>query len=131
MAFKLPEEITPSILSRLEILSKQNGVSLVSVISSLGGAKSAAHDWRIGKASPSLAALLKFSEYFGVSLDYLVLGKESDTPIIQGVTGTDEELLRKFHALTPDLQDRLMSYADGLLAAMPQKEDDLGEKLSG
>lgn len=29
-----------------------------------------------------------------------------------------------------EFHNRLMSYADGLLAAMPQKEDDLGEKLS-
>lgn len=131
MAFRLPENVSNSLIPRLESLAEKNHSSLSRVISCLGGPNSAASEWKKGKAKPSLAAIIAFAEYFNVSLDYLVLGKESDAPVIQGVTGVDEDLLRKFHALTPDLQDRLMSYADGLLAAMPQKEDELGEKLSG
>ena len=131
MAFRLPEDIANSLVPRLEQIAEKNNYSLSGAISRLGGPNSAASEWKKNKAKPSLAAVVAFANLFDVSLDYLVLGKKTDTPVIQGVTGVDEELLRKFHALTPDLQDRLMSYADGLLAAMPQKENELGEKLSG
>ena len=117
-------------LDRLQSLMDEKKVNAKQVTSEAGIASSAITDWKKGRAKPSLPAAISLAKYFDVSLDFLVLGKRTDIPVIQGVTGVDEDLLRKFHALTPDLQDRLMSYADGLLAAMPQKEDELGEKLS-
>ena len=92
----------------------------------------------LGKSSPSLDAVIKISDYFDVSIDYLVHGK--NTPTIRELDSSvhnldfsnhlDIDLLKKFHQLTPDLQEKLLAYADGMLAAMPRQQTSSEKRLS-
>ena len=77
--------------------------------------------------------MTKLAEYFNVTLDYLILGKEAtpepDAPpvVVERViyagmdtsSPVDNELYGKFHRLSPENQGKVMAYMDGMLAALP------------
>lgn len=73
---------------------------------------------------------MKFADYFNVSLDYIVRGVDFKDPNVDNSleisNAREQKCLKKFRKLTPDLQDRLLIYADGMIAAMP--DDECGEK---
>ena len=117
------------------ILGKMDelGITAYRISNDIGLSNSAFSDWKKGKGSPSLDAVTKIASYMNVSIDYLVNGSDfvqQDQPdpaisIPVELSGRmDEELLDKFHRLTPDLQEKLMAYLDGMLAAAPKPQDD-------
>ena len=77
----------------------------------LGLSNSAFTDWGKGKSSPSLSAVVKFADYFNVSIDYLVHGCDFDA------NNSDKELLTKFHSLSSNHQAKVIGYIDGLTDA--------------
>lgn len=117
------------ILKRLFDLLDERGVTPKQITDQLGMSNSSFSDWKKGKGSPGVDALSKLAEYFNVSLDWLILGKTSDgevaTPVapkaLEYSSSTDEELLRKFHALPAEYQGKVMSYIDGMLAVIPEE----------
>lgn len=96
----------------------------------LGISGSSFTDWKKGKGSPSLDVVVKFADYFNVSLDYIVRGVDFKNPNVDNSleisNSREQKCLKKFRKLTPELQDRLLIYADGMIAAMP--DDEYGEK---
>lgn len=119
----------PTLLDRVKELMEQSGIKAKQLTGELGISNSSFTDWKKGKGSPSLDTVVKFSDYFNVSIDYLVRGTEftetagcSVLKKLDFSNNEDKELLDKFHSLTPELQGKLMSYMDGMLAAMPIQE---------
>lgn len=113
------------LLERIYQLMNKQGIKPTNLAKQLGLSTSTFTDWSKGKGSPSLKAVMQFSDYFNVSLDYLVYGKEdSPSNVLELSNQSDRELLDKFHSLTPELQGKLLSYADGMLAAMPVQEEE-------
>lgn len=118
-----------TLLDRIKELMNDRQINARQLTSELGISSSSLTDWNKGKSSPSLDAVIKISDYFDVSIDYLVHGK--NTPTIRELDSSvhnldfsnhlDIDLLKKFHQLTPDLQEKLLAYADGMLAAMPRQ----------
>ena len=82
-------------LARLDELLHENRTNAKRVCEKLGMSNSAFTDWNKGKAKPGVEALVKLAEYFNVSLDYLILGKESpaapDAPPVQQSASQDED----------------------------------------
>ena len=118
------------LLDRVRDLMEDRGIKAKQLTAELGISNSSFTDWRKGKGSPSLDAVTKFAEYFGVSIDYLVYGDEKKTPIrLDFSNPRDQEFLDKLHSLTPELQEKVMAYMDGMLAAIP-KSDEEGKRLS-
>ena len=87
-------------------------------------------DKMMDTSSPGVEALSKLADYFDVTLDYLILGKESVTeqnPSVSSVPDSlpdfsafpDSELYAKFHRLPSEYQGKVMAYIDGMLAALP------------
>jgi len=128
-------ERTREIVGRLEALAKEHDIAPTTLAVSLGMAKSSFSDWR-KKASPSLDALLKFSNYFHVSLDYLVTG--SDSPYAapkmepwqsgRGLSPTAKALVSKYESLPPELKGRADAYMDVLTSMVPSSQE---ERMSG
>lgn len=110
-------------LDRITALIHELGLSCKQVCDDLGLANSTFSDWKRGKAKPSLNAVVMLAEYLGVSIDYLVHGKEFSGAVVEFSNPSDESFLSKLHTLTPDLQSKLLSYMDGMIAAMPQGSD--------
>lgn len=59
-----------------ESLLLENGVKSATVAKETGIAKSTFSDWKKGKSSPKQDKLKKIADYFGVSVEYLMTGKE-------------------------------------------------------
>jgi len=78
-----------------EILRKRlAGENLSKVARELGISKSLLADWVASRRLPSLKnidAVAKLADYLGISLEQLLLGKNSDRKIISAVTFDDDE----------------------------------------
>ena len=124
------------ILERLYELMRERGTNAKRVCEELEMSNSAFTDWKKGKAKPGVEALTKLAEYFNVTLDYLILGKEAapepDAPpvVVERVVygrmdssdPVDNELCGKFHRLSPENQGKVMAYMDGMLAALSSSD---------
>ena len=112
-------------LERTKELIGKSGITEKQLTAELGISNSSFTDWRKGKGKPSLETVVKISDYFHVSIDYLVRGKEFDEPKkLDFSNSKDEELLSKFHELTPELRERLLAYMDGMLSVIPKEDSE-------
>ena len=57
-------------------LCQRKGVSVYQVVRATGVPASTMSDWKNGRSVPKVEKLKLLADYFGVSLDYLVTGKE-------------------------------------------------------
>jgi len=62
----------------LKEIRKEKKYSQLKVAMDLSISREALSYYENGKRSPDLEMLVKLSEYFNVSIDYLILGKEFD-----------------------------------------------------
>lgn len=116
-----------TLLDRVRDLMEQRGIKAKQLTAELGISNSSFTDWGKGKGSPSLDAVTKFSDYFGVSIDYLVRGEEFDDSLELDFSNLrDKEFLNKFHSLPPEMRDKVIAYMDGMIAALPAAME--GEK---
>ena len=60
----------------VELLQKNN-MTAYQVCKATGIAPATVSDWKSGKSTPKQDKLKKIADHFGVSLDYLMTGKES------------------------------------------------------
>ena len=67
-----------TILERLIMLQEQSGMNQKQLQKELGLSNSAFSDWKKGKGRPSVEALVRFSEFFGVSMDWRRNVRKSD-----------------------------------------------------
>ncbi len=113
------------LLKRVYALMEKAEIKPTQLAKELGMSTSTFSDWARGKGSPSLKAVMQFSEYFNVSLDYLVYGKSyeaSSTSVLEFSNSEDEELLKKFHLLPPELRQKAVGYIEGMISTMPKPE---------
>ena len=73
-------------------------------------------DWKSGKSSPNADKLLKMSRYFGVSMEYLMTGENSDhEPLPSVILSEDEDsLLASFRALNKEGRKKAAEYVSDL-----------------
>lgn len=60
-----------------EQLLQKRGVTPYKVAKEAGVTQTALSNWKTGKSQPTLKTLQKIANYFGVSVDYLMTGKDS------------------------------------------------------
>ncbi len=115
------------LLKRIHRLREQQGIKPTNLAKQLGMSSSTFTDWGNGKGSPSLKAVIQFAEFFGVSTDYLIYGKEhSNSSITEFSNPEDKALLDAFHSLTPELKVKATAYIEGMAATL--KEQSLNKK---
>lgn len=115
------------IIDRLNLLQQQSGMKPKDLTIALGINQSAFTDWKKGKSKPGLTPLIKFSKYFGVSLDWLVFGNE-DSSSNESISSTsdyaylaEKKMIQKFRLLPTNCKQNVLSYMDGMLAALPNE----------
>lgn len=123
-----------TIVDRLIALMDERNLKPAQITRELSISGSSFTDWKKGKGSPSLEVVVKFADYFNVSLDYIVRGEDFKSPhsdnALEVSNIRERNCLKKFRKLTPILQDKLLVYADGMIAAMPSDEVDEEKSLS-
>lgn len=119
-----------SLLDRIFKLQKASGCSANHITRELGLAVSSFTDWKKGRCSPSLDAIIKLSDFFDVSLDYLVLGHEhGQKPVESYLSQEDTTLLEKYHSLPSECKSQLNTYLDAMLDTLKVVSDQT-KKLS-
>ena len=66
------------IYNRIKTLMDKNNVKGSKIAELLNLKKSPMTDWKNGQSKPTLEQVIILCEYFAVTLDYLVLGKEQE-----------------------------------------------------
>lgn len=65
------------LMLKLRELRKRTGITMKDLGEAIGLAESTISHYETGKRQPDYETLLKFGEFFGVSVDYLLTGDES------------------------------------------------------
>ncbi len=104
------------ILNRIsELLGEREQKELTSY---LGIKSSAFSEWKSGKTQSYKKYLIEISEFFGVSIDYLVYGKEVASQLSDAESG----LIKKFKILNDIDQKRVLKQIDTFLQDYPDEE---------
>ena len=109
------------LLKRINKLMDRENIKPTQLAKVLNMSTSTFTDWSKGKGSPSLKAVMQFSEYFDVSIDYLVYGKEQAAAVLEISNPEDKDLLDKFHQLPADLRLKTIGYIEGMISALPKQ----------
>lgn len=104
--------------NRLYQLRKQNGFSQEELAGRLNVSRQTISKWEVGDSTPDMEKLSAMSDLFDVSLDYLVMGKESD-PQTSTVTKSEFVTVLQEKVLTSDNKKKAKSVLKiaGIIAA--------------
>lgn len=97
--------------SVFEMLCEKNGVTPYKVGKETKIATSTLSDWKNGKSTPKQDKLKLIADYFGVSVDYLMTGKEAEQKEFPEMEWTEEhlELLELFDGLKKEQKSAVMN----------------------
>ena len=97
-----------------EQLLQKYGVSAYKVAKETGVTQSTLSDWKRGRSTPKSENMKKLADYFGVSIDYLMTGKEETSGKEPQLKPKDERDIKNILANTEQLlkQDGLMFDGD-------------------
>ena len=106
--------MTKLLKDQIKALCKLHGISVRKFEQEVGVAdKTVAH---IDMNSPSIEKVVKFADFFGVSVDSLI-GRESAMP------EDETSLIAKYRRLTPSQQETILNNIDFLLSQNPVKKE--------
>lgn len=98
-------------MENLRTLRRQAGLTMKQLGANLGMAESTVSLYENGKRSPDVQTLIRFADYFGVSLDFLLGRNEDHVAADNETSGEEKELLRIFRSLNRKGKDSIMDYA--------------------
>lgn len=102
----------------LELL-EEKGISEYKISKDLSLPNSSFSQWKSGRAKPSLDALSKIADYFGVTVDYL-MGREQ--PSVKPPATTGISIARGGEVRTYEIDEEHLKYLE-LLAEKMEKEN--------
>lgn len=120
------------LLDRIYDLLDKHEIKPAQLVNELGLSNSAFSDWKKGKGRPSLDAVVKFAEYFDVSIDYLVKGENyiESHGVLEISDKNEKELMSIYKKLPSELKEKLLLFAKGMDAALPVINDSEEKRLS-
>ena len=113
-------------------LLEEKGVSAYKVGKATGIAGSTFTDWKTGRSVPKQDKLQKIADYFGVSLDYLMTGKEprmekySDDMadlFIEISRSNDVNRIKRLLSYYMDLNEREKDSVDSIVESLSNKDN--------
>ena len=109
---------------RIKELCKINGVSMNKVESDLNFGKG--YISKLGKSTPNASKIRQIADYFDVTVDYLISGKESSQGIEVKLTRKDEkDIARRLESTLEELENS----QDGLMFSGEPLDDETRELL--
>ncbi len=110
-------------INRVQKMAIDKGTNLKAITREIGISNSSFTDWKKGRGIPSIEKICKLADYFGVSLDYLAYGiKQNIETDLSNYR--DASFNVKFDTLPPDMQSKVLSYMDGMLAAIEKPSEE-------
>lgn len=92
-----------SIYDRIEYLIKQKGLTKKSFCEQLNISTGNMGDWKRGKSTPGTHKLIEIGAFFHVSLDWLILGKDSPEVLRESGADYDSRTIRRSDERTDKL----------------------------
>lgn len=105
---------------RLYELRKAKNITQQRLAVDLGVDQASISSYECGKYLPTIEMLLKLSEYFGVSTDYLLGVSDVKTPLKFVVDDQSAYLLSIFENLPRNYRERVIGYAEALKGLPPK-----------
>ena len=105
-----------TVLDRMKQIMADNNYPIGQFYADFGIANSSFSDWKRSKDGyPPTSVLVRFSQRFNVSVDYLLFGKEISMDI--SIKNNENNILiEKYKSLPVAHQLRLQGYIDGMLS---------------
>lgn len=108
-----------------ERLLQNHGVSAYKVAKETGVTQSTLSDWKRGRSTPKTENMKKLADYFGVSIDFLMTGKEKDAEP-QPITAKDErDIAKDMESLREKLMNNDVGPASYDGEAIPEEDAEL------
>lgn len=98
---------------QLEYLCKKNNITVSGLIKKLGMSTGTVAKWKEG-VIPNGETILKFSQYFDTSTDYLLTGRLQSSDLCEEET----QFLDLFRSLPESSKERVIGYMEGHLDAL-------------
>lgn len=95
--------------SIFEMLCEKNGITPYKVGKETGIATSTLSDWKNGKSTPKQDKLKLISDFFNVSVDYLMTGKEKEKPDIPTFEPEHLELIELYSKLKEEQKSAVLN----------------------
>lgn len=111
--------MTPTV-ERIQNLFLSNNKVPAQVFKQLGMPQNALSIWKNGKANPSTEAIIKISNYFAVTTDYLLTGKIQESDLCK----SEINLIQLYRSLPEPTKERVMGYVEGCLETIKEKVPD-------
>ncbi|WP_025691378.1 helix-turn-helix domain-containing protein [Paenibacillus zanthoxyli] len=105
-----------SIYDRIELLIEQKGMTKKAFSEQLGISTGNMGDWKRGKSTPGTHKLIEIGAFFGVSLDWLILGKASSSLLREESEDYFFEQIRQSNCHFDELQPREKEFIKEYLA---------------
>lgn len=106
------------LIDRILDLMKMRKVNAKQLTAELELSNSAITDWKKGKAKPSTEAVIKLADYFGVTTDYILLGKESAVSTEPQLTENEKEILELLHRFDERTQLKFIGRVEAIANEM-------------
>ncbi|MDD3570283.1 MAG: helix-turn-helix transcriptional regulator [Lachnospiraceae bacterium] len=95
-------------------LLQKYGLTPYKVSKEIGVSQSTLSDWKLGKITPKTDTLKKIADYFGVTVDYLVIGSEPKKIFDPKLTPKDErDIIKKVDDILSQLNSGEALMFDG------------------
>lgn len=108
-------------VNRIKALCKERGITIAKLEKDLILGNGSVSKWN--SSSPKADTLYNVAEYFGVTMEYLLTGKEKPTEIIGG-SAEDMELIQKLSDVSPEIRQSILNLLTSLeLSASPPGGD--------
>ena len=78
-----------------EHLLQEHGITAYRVAKEAGVTQTALSNWKSGRSTPTTKTLQKIADYFGVTIDYLMTGKEKEEKKETTLTAKDQRDIQK------------------------------------
>lgn len=95
------------ISERLQKLRKENNLSQEELANKLELSRQAISKWESGITSPDIKNIIKLSEIYGVSTDYILLGRENNS---ESIKGKNEDIINQDTLIKPKKKKSVLSW---------------------
>lgn len=109
------QEQRKEIVERILKMASKSGKMDKEIINATGLSQTALSEWRNGRAYPSTNAIIKLAEYFNVSTDYLLNGKEFEITDVAGLDPEWRKIIEKIAAMPDNEKKECTAYIKGFI----------------
>lgn len=110
-----------------EQLLQKHGVTPYKVAKEAGVTQTALSNWKSGRSTPSSKTLQKIADYFGITVDYLMTGKDNPKEKAPELTGRDERDIEK---ILNNTREQLLSQEGLMFDGNPASPEAIDSILS-